>query len=379
MAASVTVDASATFFGDLSWGRRDFALGDAGAKNARRANPLGLPVRAARRYSVADRGAAFAPLEIEMESRCPLPLLAVAALLVAMGAFGGCDPTPDFPPSVQPLIGTVMVERTVIVGTSGADADLQLVRVRLPGGAVAPGTELTMRLLADVAKTIPDATATTQSTLVLQILPPTAFSTDALAVFVLRDVYPGTAYGQLLHAAVADPAWETRARTTIQVSLAPPVEVQEPLTEGGLWMLAWQFGPPPAPDPIGPYVRRLLMCDGAMVVAAPMQVMTLDRGMYTWARATAASPTVCASVETGSYTLNRQTERVLFKPDDGTSAYGYDAYVNDGGFELKAPSANGIDCPVDAIVVMEFTAPNAVDGGVPDGCPTIGGPDAGAP
>ena len=145
----------------------------------------------------------------------------VASLAALACVLAACNPAPAFPPAEQPLVGVVVIERELF---ESGEVLLGVGRVpygslRVPPGAVPPGTRLLVRLLRDVAKTLPDSSIASTwfvggQTAAIQILPATVTFT-APASLTLEAFLPSGWEAQVLHADEGDRDWQIRGAAAV--------------------------------------------------------------------------------------------------------------------------------------------------------------------
>jgi hypothetical protein len=284
--------------------------------------------------------------------------LAVAALLaLAAGAAGGaCDPTPTFPAPAQPLVGTVVFERELTMGTDPVEIKNYAATIDIAPGTVPVGTKLVVRILDGVVKDLtpffggphfipPIWTIDGQPASVQLISDVPTFARPI--ILTVQSFWTPDETVDVLHADESATAW-TRVGTAT-LPKPPPSAFTAALTEPHLWTMAMPLpGEPalPAPAPDGPYLLNWLTCDANGVVPTPAETLEIDGDRYAWTHGAAGD--ACASVERGAIVLDVEHDHAAFMPDEG-DAYAFELQiVASNAFSLKAIEVRPRECPAEA-------------------------------
>ena len=282
-------------------------------------------------------------------------------MLLVCGAVAACDPTPTFPQPEGPLVGVVVAEQEVVMGADPIEFRIWEATVRVEPGTVPTGTRLLLRFLRGVSKDAPQETETWQLSwqpAAFQLLPETLTLSKpiTLTVFGLAPVLPAVV--DVLHASEEAATWTPVATATSPVPPTVPTFIAS-ITEPHLWTLGSH--PDSIPDPRGLFRLSSLVC-GVDSVTPPPQTLELDDGAYIWTRG--GDGVSCASVESGTFTLNRSLNAVTLTPSIGMPRR-YGISVSANGFELKGQQTEAIDCAAGVLSVEGFTQAEAGDGGRP--------------
>jgi hypothetical protein len=297
---------------------------------------------------------------------------ALAALASYAAAAAGCTSAPVFPPAEQPLVGTVLIEQEVVVGSSGTNVNLagtyfSIATLYIPPGAVPAGTRLLVRLLRDVHKELPGATPEDFWSYTVQILPATVtFATPA--TLTTPSILRAARVGGVLFAREDDTAWQRRGeptasgdRSSLSVSIDGP----------HLWSLegATVF------EPIGTFVRTELWCGNATVRAPADTIEFSGGGDYLWMRNVVGA--TCTFAETGRVAIAALNGVAAFTPAGGP-ARSYYLDLSGNGFNLAFYEWPSPECGGQDSSSQSFRRPAAgADGGVPTsdgGCTTDAAP-----
>jgi hypothetical protein len=176
-----------------------------------------------------------------------IPSLRVAALAALAAA---CDPEPNFPPPILPLVGVIEAEarfsaqpfddghRLVTRAEPGGD----FVSVLVPKGAAPPGTAMAVRLVSGVQKaSLPELSAAhpairgrlgSLAHLVVQVAPAGLPLAEPLVLSFSSRPQSTDQTVVVLHAREEDAAWSVLGRTIVP---AGAQEVKIPLDRPGLY------------------------------------------------------------------------------------------------------------------------------------------------
>jgi len=311
--------------------------------------------------------------------------LPLAALLALAAGATGCDPSPTFPAPTQPLVGRVVFEREVTMGTEPIELRTYAATLDIDPGTVPVGTKLLVRILDGVVKELTGETAGDVWSFdgvaggAVQIL--SDATTFARPILLTVEGFPvGEGLADVLHADEGAAAWTRVGKVTTPT---PPSVFQftAELTGPHLWSLAI----PPVTAlaaPNGVYRLDRLICGTNDVGATPDETLEIDRGRYVWTRGPAGG--ACAVVERGLISIELSVASATFEPDVG-DAYFFNIYVVDNDtFELKTIFARPFECAADVTTVLSFVpAASGADAGAPNpgsdgGCASdAGGSDEG--
>ena len=294
------------------------------------------------------------------------PRPAPVAALLALAAGGACDPSPTFPAPAQPLVGRVVFERELTMGTEPIDLKTYPATLHVDPGTVPLGTRLLVRILDGVVK---DPTGDTGGAVwtfdgrpngAVQLLTDvTTFERPIL--LTAQGFSPSTALPDVLHADESAATW-TRVG---KVTTPPPSDYQvgAALTGPHLWSIAI---PPPATlaPPSGLYDLDRLFCGANDLTATPKETLEIDGGRYVWTRAPAGGG--CDVVERGVVALDVQLAYANFVPDGGDSYTFELQIVASNAFALKANVPVARECPANTTTYLSFVRPiDAADASAP--------------
>jgi hypothetical protein len=295
--------------------------------------------------------------------------LAVAApLALAEGAAGGaCDPTPTFPAPTQPLVGRVVFERELTMGTEPIELRTYAATLNVEPGTVPVGTKLLVRILDGVVKELTgegpsDVWSFGQPGGAVQIVSDVTTFARPILLTVLQG-YPVSGLADLLHADEAAPAWTRVGKVTTPTP--PSAQFTAELTGPHLWSIAI---PPVAQlsPPNGLYRVDKLICgsNDKDVAVTPNETLQIDQGRYVWTREPAGGG--CAVVERGLIWIELSIASATFEPDVG-DGYFFNIYVGDNdSFELKTILARKRECPAEIATTLAFVpASDGADAGAP--------------
>jgi hypothetical protein len=287
--------------------------------------------------------------------------LVAASLALAAGAGAACDPSPTFPAPAQPLVGTVVFERELTMGTTPVEIRNYAATIDVEPGTVPVGTKLVVRILDGVVKDLTAGTAGDvwsfdgQPASVQLISDVPTFTRPILLTLPNFKARSGPA--DVLHADEGAAAWTRVGEASASSAPALSTFTAE-LTEPHLWTMAMApLAQPPAPS--GPYLLDWLTCDAIGVVPTPAETLEIDGDRYAWTHGAAGD--ACASVERGAVALDVAHDNAAFMPDGG-EAYAFELQiVASNAFTLKAIEIRPRECPANAKTVLSFFRPIKVD------------------
>jgi hypothetical protein len=287
---------------------------------------------------------------------------ALAALAACAAGTAGCVSAPVFPPAEQPLVGTVLIEQEVVVGSCGSDVNLagtysSIATLYIPPGAIPAGTRLLVRLLRDVRKELPGVAAEDFWGYTVQILPATVtFAAPA----TLTTPYPLRAarVGGVLFAREDDTSWQRRGEPTVsgdRSSLSLPIDGPH------LWSLegATVF------EPTATFVRTALLCGNATLPAPADTIDFSGGGDYLWMRTVPGA--TCTFAEAGRVAIAALNGVTTFTPVGGP-ARSYYLDLSGNGFNLTFFESPSPECGQEGPSSQSFRRPSAgADAGIPPG------------
>jgi hypothetical protein len=305
--------------------------------------------------------------------------LAVAAsLLLAAGA--ACNPTPSFPAPAQPLVGEVVFERELTMGTAPIDIQTYVATLHVDPGTVPVGTKLVVRIVDGIVKELTPDTAGDVWTYngqpaAVQLLADTGTFARPILLTVPSFTSGATAPAAILHADEGAATW-TRVG---QTAAAPPDALpgfSAELTEPHLW----SFALPSAPGvglPQGLFGLDYAKCGTSDLLPLPTETLEIEGTLYTWTRGPSGG--ACTVIERGLISMNLKPAQVTFTPDVG-APYSFNfQFEAQNAFELDATLPYPLDCPAGATTALSFLKPlsliptSATPGGNDGGCATDAG------
>jgi hypothetical protein len=320
-------------------------------------------------------------------------LAAVALLALAAGAAGmACDPTPSFPPPAQPLVGRVLFERELTMGTEPIDVTTYAATLHVAPGTVPVGTKLVVRIVDGVVKDLTDGgdiwshdglpaavqllsdAPTFARPIQLEVPNDRGPSWNLQPAFCNGSCAVGPITVDVLHADEGATAW-TRLGVAVPDNLSSrPGAFTAEVTEPHLWTMAMPPGPK-LQAPSGLYRLDRLYCETYDVVTTPPETLEIDGDRYVWTRGPSTDP--CAPVERGTLGLDLPGAKAVFTPDVG-DAYDFNIYPQSSfSFVLKGIRQTAAECAANTTTSLSFVrtkSPGASDGG----CATdAGATDAG--
>jgi hypothetical protein len=307
-------------------------------------------------------------------------LAAAASLALAAGAAGlACSPSPAFPTPAQPLVGEVLFERELTMGTAPVDIRTIQATFHVDAGTVPVGTKLVVRILDGIVKELTvtgDVWSVDGQPAAVQVL--SDAPTFARPIQLTIGSFAGRS-GQVdvLHADEGAAAWTQVG----QASQTPPPSLSmftAELTEPHLWT----FLMPPAPKAVAPFgLYRLaqLTCSGHDLTSTTMETLDIGVGRYAWTHGPAGD--ACSPVERGQIVFQLDMGFASFAPDSDyfhPNTFNIHLLDNDT-FELQGTFDRPLECPANIPTSLAFVrAVEPVDAGAPPeasdgGCASDGG------
>jgi hypothetical protein len=254
----------------------------------------------------------------------------------------GCSPTPRYPPTAQPVIGTIYDEEELTI--SGTDQEVELfvvrparqhmVRVSIPQGAYPKGTQVTFRMVAHLGiySSPPPQLASfifaddhngPLDDLALQVLPADVVPAQPLTVAVKGS---GRPWGlDLLHAVETDPKWEIVESGLF--ALPAPDEPDQLILRFNIGMPGlWTVALPEIPQLQGRLERKELVCRSLKVENPAPATLDLKGTRYVQTR---QDPLGCTVTTAGTFTF-KTTWEIYIQGSDHNDTAEYDFDVVDG-------------------------------------------------
>jgi hypothetical protein len=301
------------------------------------------------------------------------PGLRAAFLALAFAVAAGCDPTPDYPPPEQPLLGTVVFERDITMGDSAVDIWTQDAALHVDPGTIPRGEHLVVRELRGVSKADPAGDVRIAQQWQISQQPAAVQLLTATAVFakpiLLRLNYYALPYGsaQLFHADETAAAWSNVGPAPQSADQNGPNYTAR-LTEPHLWTLAYAPAGGPAP-PSGLFRLTSVACGSTPVSPVPDETLDIEGGAFIWTR-------------TKSCVTTMEKGRVVFDSVGATfksvaQEQQFALTATSDGFELETSLGSAPYCPAGVDTIAVFTKVVSNDGSAsaqPDpGCGTDAG------
>lgn len=250
----------------------------------------------------------------------------------------GCSPTPRYPPTAQPVIGTIYDEAELTI--SGTDQEVELfvvrparqhmVRISIPQGAYPKGTQVTFRMVArlETYSSPPPQLASFifegSDDLALQVLPADVVPAQPLTVAVKGT---GRPWGfDLLHAVETDLKWAIVESGLF--ALPAPDEPDQLILRFGIGMPGlWTVALPEIPQLQGRLERKALVCRSVQVENPPPATLDLKGSRYVLTRQDSRG---CAVTTAGTFTFETTTWEIYIQGSDHNDSAEYDFDVVDG-------------------------------------------------
>jgi hypothetical protein len=314
---------------------------------------------------------------------------AAAALLAlaAVAAGPACEPSPRFPDPAQPLVGEVMVERTLTMGSEAIELKTNVATLHVDPGTVPVGTKLVWRIVDGIVKDLPGSSAGQQWSFYygqptsVQLIADVATFARPVVLTVSTSFDTRNGDVDVLHADESAAAWTRVGKATRAPTLSGSWFTAE-LTEPHLWTLA-VAPPPPFNPPVGLFRLERLMCGTDVVAATPNETLELDGFRYVWTFDPGSS---CAVVDRGEsrISIDAALTSLGFFPDGAAGSYFFAIQQwQNGRLDIEGPNfgtpPRARECAAGVSTVLSFVQTNGpVDAGAsPDTSDGGCAPDAG--